>query len=83
MCPHHDAPLRLAPEPAAPVEKEQEQVKEQVKEKESEKERRLDAGNRHLDHCACARASHTQDRLLSAEQMLDACPNGAMPCATA
>jgi hypothetical protein len=30
-----------------------------------------------------ARASHIQDRLLSAEQMLDACPNGAMPCATA
>lgn len=77
MCPQHDAPLRLAPEPTAPVEKEKEQAKE--------KERRLDAGNRHLDHCACARASHShiQDRLLSAEQMLDACPNGAMPCATA
>ena len=81
MCPHHDAPLRLAPEPAPPVEKEQEQAKEKGMEKEEE--RRLDVGNRHLDHCACARASHTQDRLLSAEQMLDACPNGAMPCATA
>lgn len=81
MCPHHDAPLRLAPEPAPPVEKEQEQAKEKGMEKEEE--RRLDAGNRHLDHCACARASQTQDRLLSAEQMLDACPNGAMPCATA
>jgi hypothetical protein len=77
MCPQYDAPQRLAPEPAAPVEKEKEQ--EQAK----EKERRLDAGNRHLDHCACTRASHIQDRLLSAEQMLDACPNGAMPCATA
>lgn len=41
--------MRLAPEPAAPVEKEEESM--QAK----EKERRLDAGNRHLDHCACAR----------------------------
>lgn len=56
MCPQHDAPLRLAPEPAAPVEKEKEQEQEQAK----EKERRLDAGNRHLDHCGCAREPYTR-----------------------
>jgi hypothetical protein len=58
MCPQHDAPLRLAPEPAAPVEKEKEQEQEQAKEKE--KERRLDAGNRHLDHCGCAHEPYTR-----------------------
>jgi hypothetical protein len=40
------------------VEKEKEQEQEQAKEKE--KERRLDAGNRHLDHCGCAREPYTR-----------------------
>ncbi|KAF2994536.1 hypothetical protein E8E13_003565 [Curvularia kusanoi] len=47
MCPQHDAPARVAlPPTAAPAEK------GTAQDKEKEKERRLDAGNRHLDHYA-------------------------------